>query len=277
MKKKEDKKQTGEEKPGKTPRNHEPAHEQLKWRDLLVGLIRKIIPIILVYIVPLDLPAQTYLINQNLEGTGYDNSETWTESAAAAWEEDYTTIALRGSQSLHATNTGATFRTDLSPTFANKTEVWVYFMFRLLNAPSTTTNFMSISTTITQWGVNPTTGKWYIKSGGTANKESTASYAMNTTYYIWLHYKKGTGANGILQLYVNTDGIKPSTPTIDEQSGGANGDATNIRFATVNNSEYVIDWILVDDEAIGTLVPIPSLNVHSSRFSRLNGLDTFSQ
>lgn len=46
-------------------------------------------------------PAATYLLNQNFEGTGYDNSESWTETLdGGTVDEDYTTTVLAGSQSL---------------------------------------------------------------------------------------------------------------------------------------------------------------------------------
>lgn len=199
--------------------------------------------------------AQTYLINQNYEGTGYDNSETWTESNAAAFNEDYAVTPLRGSQSMLATQQSI-FYTTLSPSFTAASEVWIYMMFRLDQAPTTTTNFLSLNTATTQFGVNPTTGKWYVKSGGAANVESTVSYSVGQVYYIWLHYVKGFGANAVLQMFISTDGVKPATPIINVTNGNQTSDASTIRFATVNNAVYVVDWLLVDDEEIGTLVEV---------------------
>ena len=50
-------------------------------------------------------PAASYLVNQNFEGTGYDNGETWTEyvGTGATVNEDYATspAPLAGEQSLY--------------------------------------------------------------------------------------------------------------------------------------------------------------------------------
>src|SRR5690349_6692505 len=82
----------------------------------------------------------TYLLTENLEGAGYDESSAGSWSESGTVDEDYTTTVLAGTHSLGVTNGGtATF--TWSGATAN--EVWGYCLYR----PHTTTgdpNFINL-------------------------------------------------------------------------------------------------------------------------------------
>ena len=66
---------------------------------------------------------------QNAEGSGYDNSETWTEAGATSPNEDYSGAnVLRGSQSIEMQDTGSDARIT-SPAFS-ATSFYGHFMMR---------------------------------------------------------------------------------------------------------------------------------------------------
>jgi hypothetical protein len=154
-----------------------------------------------------------YLVQQNLETpvTGYDHGETWTESGAATITPNYTGVVLQGTQSLRFLESGNAGQSQT--TFAAQDEIWVYFMMRI----------------VTIGGHNPVWVGWLgtvgsviainINNNFTAaicgNNCSTTVGTMttNTTYHVWLHYKKGSGINQEQSIGFSTDGIRPTSGT----------------------------------------------------------------
>jgi len=138
----------------------------------------------------------SYLVEQNFEGTGYDNSETWTETGSGTMNEDYTTTVLAGSQSLYVS--ASSQAPLISHTFSStQTEVWGYFLFRPVSTIATGKEIITIkdasgnSSYTIEW---VSTGKWIVRINGSgASSYTTNAMSEGTTYHCWWHVKNGNG------------------------------------------------------------------------------------
>lgn len=193
------------------------------------------------------------LICQNFEGAGYDNSETWSESGTTI-NEDYETVVLRGSQSLLLDNAAAGNPIVTSPTFSSAT-VWVFFRFRFPGAlPAGNASFAAIygnnpgdplTLVLISYQASITGIRVYTDS---VNLDSGAISA-DTTYYCWIRYTAGSGANATVTLYLDTDNTRPAA-TATTTSGTRTQNATFFRAFGPTGCDIVIDQILIDDAEI---------------------------
>ena len=83
-----------------------------------------------------------------------------------------------------------------------------------------------------------TTGRTLLTSGGKTSYGATVK-SDGTVYYMWLEYIKGTGANSIARLYLNTIDTKPVTPECEITGGSATGNCNRI-------SPYGIGMVMDD-------------------------------
>jgi len=210
-----------------------------------------------------------YLICQNFEGTGYDNSESWTEviNGDAVINEDYATspAPLRGSQSLYmntGTYTGTTFYTyfTLSPT---QDTVYTRFIFKPVSYPANVSNITAILSTgssvkVAVEYVSDNTFKFAVSDGATNTYSSDVSNFHDHQYTIWFQVSKGTGANGILKMYYAVDSTtKPETAAISV-TNAANTNAISVVYPYINawgttkTVQAIYDQILVKTTEIGS-------------------------
>jgi hypothetical protein len=201
-------------------------------------------------------PPATYLVQQNAEGAGYDNSETWTESGIGI-DEDYTGVVLAGSQSLRI-NTSAAAGTTTSPAFADQADVWGYFLFHPVSLPAATTVMVNFITTIgndcLRVRINAA-GNLLVRAGGGTEATSVGAMSAGNTYHVWIHYVKGSGANAFASVAFSTDGTRPTSGNNYREStnGTITSDAQNLRFGQTSSStfNFVFDKVRVDEAAIG--------------------------
>jgi hypothetical protein len=160
----------------------------------------------------------TYIVNQNFEGTGYDNAETWTEVTATdgTVNEDYTTAAIADAQSLYVSEgTGGDVyvQFDLG---ADYSHLWAKFRFRVITPPGMNTpNRLSlafrnssgnaIGTMLFSW-TNP---NLYANAAiGTTNGTATSwAYSSSTAIYAWVEVD--TDAD-FVKVWVNDSDSKPT-------------------------------------------------------------------
>lgn len=203
-------------------------------------------------------PAPTYLINQNFEGAGYDNGETWTESGAGTRDEDYTGVVLSGSQSFRMVTSGANLSTYTS--FSANSTVYGYFLFRPVSNTgayrlcSIRDNAGGSGNAVCYIIVNAD-GTVGVRAGSAGTVNTVGTVSNGTTYHVWLTYTKGTGANGFGSVAFSTDGIKPTSGNnyAEHTNGNATADGEKIMIGTdtAHTFEAVVDRVLVDDEPIG--------------------------
>lgn len=201
----------------------------------------------------------TYLVKQDFEGTGYDNSETWSEAAGDP-NEDYTGTVLAGSQSLLLDGTSATQRTD-SPTFASTADAWVYMLIRVTDLPSSTENFITLISTgpVGLFSADITSGGNLRVSGSVNSATTVSAMSVDTTYHVWIHYVAGSGVNAVCSVAFSTDGVRPTTgnnfTSVSNGSETASLNFVRLRADTGVTFICIQDKIRVDDALIGDNPP----------------------
>lgn len=190
------------------------------------------------------------LVCQNFEGTGYDNSESWTEAGSVTPDEDYTTLALRGSQSCMLTDEGTAASAYVA--FTAQSDLWAFFRWRAEGTPlyGQIFNLTNTSGSIQAY-VSVSSGPIMRMYHGTTLC-STGSLSASTTYYVWVHYVAGSGSDGVGALYLDTDNSRPAA-TCSITTGTATADVGRVYMFNNNGTPstyHYYDQILVDDAEI---------------------------
>jgi len=193
----------------------------------------------------------TYLVNQNFEGTGYDNSETWTSSGTVY--PDYTTTPLRGSQDLRLVNADSNAK---SPVVSSATTVYGRFMVDFAVLPAGTTRFFGLYNGATRIGeiAQQITGRITGVITGCTQFYAAAGYAMSvgTPYYIWWAYTNNGGTGSTLEIWQSTDSTKPGTSIGSCANGTTSTDTNAVRFETNSSMDFEIDQVLMSTSVIGS-------------------------
>lgn len=197
----------------------------------------------------------TYLVKQDFEGTGYDNSETWTEVSTVI-DEDFTP-ALVGTQSCQISGTAVRLT---SPTHTARDEIWYYVVANMTTVSAGTVNWFSI--------VGPGFGIDRLSDGtirvsGSQNGTPTSTTAtIGTTYHFLIHYIKdldGGAPSAFYSVEFNTSGTFDGSGSDYSQvtNGSETAQATNFRFLAeeATTVTYVVDKVRADDVAIGSSPP----------------------
>lgn len=203
-----------------------------------------------------DLPTPvSYLIKQDFEGTGYDNSETWTENRTVV-DEDYTGIVLTGSQSLRVVTTLTNDVYAASPSFASQNEAWIYFQWRpvTLDGASYIAALYGGGSERLWIRVN-SDGTMRIDHGAISSN-TVATVTAGTTYNVWARYKIGAGTDGVGELAFSTTTTKPTSGSgfVSLANGTETAPVTLCRLGNlsfVRTIDFIYDKVRVDDVAIG--------------------------
>lgn len=199
----------------------------------------------------------TYLVQQDFEGAGYDNGETWTEAGSGTADEDYATAPapLDGSQSLRISVSSQGKNTFVALP-ADQGTIEVYLKAHFVSLPAAGKVFCRLrnSANATVASLEIAASSRITIRGGTA-ATTTDSVTTGTTYHFWLRYVKGTGANAVVTGAFSTDGTRPLSGNkfIQLTNGTVTTDANNLMIGPENNStwEAIFDKIRADDDTIG--------------------------
>ena len=205
---------------------------------------------------PVNIPARGYAmlpdpVSENCEGNGTPTG--WTNSGSVNW--DYTSVHLEGNQSLYVPGPSFGLGNFTRVDFDNQAEVWVYFKLYLDASPPTS------ATTIGGLGANggTVTQLFQIDSSlrpSFGGAQTTDSFALKTAYHVWLHYRKGTGSNGIVEIGFSTDGTKPTSGNKYKKLTTYTGtnDAGRLFLGTTTQTTItkIFDKIRVDNSEIGS-------------------------
>lgn len=204
--------------------------------------------------------APTYLINQNFEGTGYDNGETWSESGTV--DKDNTTNPIVGSQSLYLG--AANFSSVTSPSFTGQTTVSLFFKLR----PVASNGLSGVSTDFTllailnssnevlaglSWNQDGGSGEGIIKleTNGTLSSASSQRITLDVVWNVWIDYVEG----GTCVLAASTGTTKPTSDgsgNIYLTKTGGTGTATKVYLSNGGGSGGGrFDKVLVSASVIG--------------------------
>src|SRR5438477_8752397 len=192
-----------------------------------------------------DSNVSNYLFSEDFEGPGFENTG-WFKTGTP--DEDYTTTPLHGAQSLHCLGGQYIYR---SIEFSNS--FYMYLMARW--------NTWGDYNNIIYWD-NAGYGfvadlyanhNFFQIAHGSAFTSGTARITENTTYHIWLEWKKGTGSDGTMNLFVSTNGIKPALPDASVTNG--TGLATERMYLgpTGPGPDVIFDQVLIAESPIGNM------------------------
>lgn len=205
-----------------------------------------------------NIPATSsasYLLAQGFEGTGYDNSESWTATGPGTADPDASTsgLSLEGSQC--ARLAGSTQIANIaSPSITAISDVWAYCLIRFVSTGATARvfGFYNGSSVQTQFR---------IRSGGSidvlasASAQTVGTMSTGTTYHIWFRQTTGSGSNSFGSVGFSTDGTRPTSGNnyAEITTGNVSTNCTAVRIGSTINAtfDFYADKVRVDDVQIG--------------------------
>jgi hypothetical protein len=195
------------------------------------------------------------VICQNFETvtTGYDNSESWTESGTV--EAAYTTTSLRGDQSCQVSGAGYYFTRNTSITDAD--ELWGHFIFQKDANPSSTMYVIMFkgNNNGTMVGNVLLTSAGYIgaTNGTSADYDVSNPLSNDTPYRIWWHFDQSDGVMQVWLSLVSAGTTRPETAIVDISDGDAAYDIDAVSLHANNGCTSIYDQVLIDDEDIASV------------------------
>jgi len=194
----------------------------------------------------------TFLVDEGWEGVGIPSG--WSSTTGTP-NYDYSAVPLSGSESLYLSIAAAAHRCAVD--FTNMDEAWFYFLMRYTNgsAPGGARNVATIALN----GSTTAVANFQIAATlrfnfGAAN--TTLVTTVDTTYHVWLHYKKGTGANSVIDIGLSTTGIRPTSGSgyAEVLNGAATSQVGRIMLGTIvttTNFDFIYDNVRVAATQIG--------------------------
>ena len=148
------------------------------------------------------------LVSQDCEGS--TNPSGWTYSSSGAHNWNY---LFGGNEWLYLTTTGTSGSSTMID-FGDHPEVWVYFKLRLTTTSQGTKTIGGLA----QNGGSTVSQLFQVSTiaalpsfGGVGGTQFTSGFAANTTYNVWLHYRRAFGVNnGVVDLAWSTGNTKPT-------------------------------------------------------------------
>lgn len=181
--------------------------------------------------------------------SGAATSAGWSNSGSPTWAYATSPAPLIGSYSLKYDNSNYTTKD-----FSAQSDCWVFFAFNL-DSLAAQRNFFrlwsSAPATIVEVFVK-TTGKMAIGHGGVYSADGSFTVSINTTYYVWIHYTKGTGSNGVAELYVSSSATKPGSADCSLSNGAGNVDVAKVACYVGSAANVTIDYLRVSSATIGS-------------------------
>lgn len=201
-----------------------------------------------------DTTCDGFIICQNFEGTGYDNSETWSENIGGTGvvdEDDTTAPVGRESQQLKVIG-DSTASSYSSASITITSDLWFHFMVKVSDStPSSVSTILNCNGgafTLTLM----TDGTLRLLHGSSLANTSASQLSDNTYKHIWIHFVAGA-TDGIYQLYISDTEVRPVTPSIDENNGTRSTGLNIIELFSSRDyaSGTFFDQVLVSDTEIG--------------------------
>jgi len=197
-------------------------------------------------------PPSSPIVNQNFEGSGYDNSESWSTLFGTP-DPDYTGVVLLGSQSLRLiagdfANVGVQYTLAVA-----QSDIYGFAYFQLqTNRSGALVRFENSSfATVFEIAVSGTA--LTVAAGGAASSGGATTLSTGTTYYMWWRYTKGTGSDAVGQVWLSTTTTKPGSTEVAVSNGTSTTDVKyfDLLFSAAGgNGAVVFDHVYLDDAAI---------------------------
>jgi hypothetical protein len=187
-----------------------------------------------------------WLLREGFEGAGYENTGWSIESGAP--DPDYTTLALKGAESLHLANGSMIMRT-FQPTneFSLYCRLrWNRFAHGGVLFYFETADFSLAASLLTDYSTDR-----LLLAHGDISASGATDLQLNVTYYVWMDWTLGTSGNGTLKLFLSTNVIKPVLPEASISTGNG-GLIERLYVGTINTvPDVIVDSIFIADEPIG--------------------------
>lgn len=214
-----------------------------------------------------------YLVNQNFEGAGFDNGETWLAYAGdtGAANPDYATNPLLGSQSLHIKDDDSegTYAVTKFSDDTGYNALYGFFRFKILDYPSATYEIMQTYnaggdindpdwTEVHEMLWISNAGVLQIRESGGDNHNGSTALALNTPYCIWWHITRSAGRLSTGWVKLATDLNYPIANEIEWTDWDLSDQiyrGTNVLGYTSYHGagyEYVVDQVIVCTEPVMT-------------------------
>ena len=186
-----------------------------------------------------------WLLREGFEGAGYENTD-WTELISP--NPDYSTLALKGDESLNLGNGSVIMRT-FQPT--NEYSLYCRLRWNRLAKNAIlyyfeTADYSPAASLMTDYSAN----RLLLTHGGSSASGAT-DLQPNVTYHVWMEWTLGTGGNGTLKLFLSTDVIRPVLPEASVTTG-TGGLIERLYMGSIDTvPDVIVDSILIANEPIG--------------------------
>lgn len=197
-------------------------------------------------------------------GGGFDASEnfepsiyqlSWVEASGNANPDQSTTgLGLEGSECLFINAETETDETYYE--FAASDTAYIYMLMRVEDAWTGSRRqfaFKNGTTTICELAGVPDPMQWQVCDSATC--DSGGFLSADTVYHVWFEYEKGTGANGVVRLYVSTTATKPGSPDAELTASAETAQVDRFYFGTWGTPAgniYYDKWRFSRTAAIGS-------------------------
>jgi hypothetical protein len=208
---------------------------------------------------PTGAAAPTYLLEENLEAPGWENS--WTESLRAGDTVDPDNAAapapIVGSYSLRITcadDSGTATSETIAVTASDNLYVYLIVNFDSLGnqASRGVAGILDASSNDLSIAFLADSASHNISLWDGTNSDSGTAPSADTTYHIWIEYEKGTGANSVSRIFVSANATKPGTADTEITGGSNTAQAAKIVLTAKKNMDVVFDKIRVSQTVIGS-------------------------
>ncbi len=200
-----------------------------------------------------------YFMTENFEAPGYEN--VWTQAGSGGVINDqYNSppAPLQGLYSLRIQNIGDNRRTTNAFSLTHST-VYGFGMVYFPNLPNNREFFgiWNAGTQLMSVGVLGTTGSLYVEDAGGFRTSVPNSLSLNTLYFVWFRYTKGTGANATYEVQFSTSTTKPAggNDTLTYTTGTSTLDANRFVIGATGGAasfQIITDKIRLSDTEIGS-------------------------
>lgn len=204
----------------------------------------------------------SFLIEQNFEGTGYDNGETWTEAGSGTIDPDESTVVLAGSQSLQFLLSGANGSSYAA--FSTQASVFCKFRFRVASTNGGNQVFATIRSGTTVLATYTMAGASRVlraTAAGGANGTSSDAVPVDTDLYVWIEYEAGPGTLSVARIgwvavadytgkpSLASTGAKSGVSTSTSAPAGTSADRLYLGNTGTGTMECFFDAVQASDTA----------------------------
>ena len=237
-------------------------------RDFVVSLLFAILgesavagPAQQILLAKINAAAPAYDFIEYFEGSQVDNNGTsgynnagWFSLGTSNPTYATSPAPLQGAHSLISAY--GTYNCDIN-SFVDSTSAYLFFQCNLATANlNGAYTLVMIAGTSDEILLRTTTSHEFTLQVGpaaTVYYSPTSAFSDGTTFYAWLEYTAGSGANAIGKLYISSTRTKPGSPVISVTDGTATQHGANFRFFQNGSSgnPAIYDWVIANHTPIG--------------------------